>query len=347
MEFDTESVLRSYRWLGHGNCWTEVYALHPKYRPGRESYHHNRRHRAFPVVWYVRDARQLLKMVRRFHGTRMVCYGINPRPGILRYQSGHLRAHRDPEIEVVKSFYFDLDLREDAGGEELADLEFFLEQVSGKIEGWGFNAPVKAFTGNGFHLLFAIPEVKARECPDIGDRIRLFRERVFAGLEGRLAELSVQIDTTDNICRMAKVYGTAKPDRRVLSRFCGDGKRVEDSRLRDALLEMELLEGGPEDGLDLEAAKDLPASFSRLLESDRKVRLFWMGQGKVVGDLSSSGYDYSLLKECLAKGITDVKELAAIIALRPGGSVSNGTKGEQYVRHTISKAVKDFQWGPE
>ena len=72
----------SFRWLGHTGHWTEFNAFHPLYRPGRENLEYNRRHRAFPVVRYVRNEKHLLRLVERFHGTHMVCYGINPRPGI-------------------------------------------------------------------------------------------------------------------------------------------------------------------------------------------------------------------------------------------------------------------------
>lgn len=68
-------------------------------------------------------------------------------------------------------------------------------------------------------------------------------------------------------------------------------------------------------------------------------------RGKTTGDLSRTGYDYSLLRECLARGITDVRELAAVLALRPGGSVKDGSKGEQYIRATIAKVIKDCEWG--
>ena len=61
--------------------------------------------------------------------------------------------------------------------------------------------------------------------------------------------------------------------------------------------------------------------------------------------MSRSGYDYSLVRECLSRGITDVKELAVILALRPAVPVRQGDKGEQYIRTTVAKAVRDCLWG--
>lgn len=298
---------------------------------------------AFTAVRYVRNGRQLLDLVERFHGTHMVCYGINPRPGIKRYPSGHPRAHRDSEIELVRNFFLDFDLRAGADVESPASLELFLEEVTGRVEDMGFLPPVKAFTGNGFHLLFAIPAVRVEKCRDMKERIRAFREGVLRGLGGELASMGARVDSTDGLSRVAKIYGTAKPGAR-LSRFYWDGKRADDRGLRAHLVGMALepAAGGWRIGIH---GMELPAGFSRLLERDERIRNLWLGRGKETGDTTRSGYDYSLLRECLARGITDVRELAAILALRPGGSVRDGPKGEQYIRVTIAKGVRDFQWG--
>ena len=154
--FDTESVVNSYRWFRHGDAWTEINAFHPQYRPGRQHREYNRKNRTFPVVQYVKNEKQLLNVVSRLHGSHLVCYGINPRHSIKTYPSGHPRAHRDAEIGVVKNFYFDFDLNDSAQREDIASLELFLEEVIGKVERFGLSSPIKAFTGNGFHLLFAL-----------------------------------------------------------------------------------------------------------------------------------------------------------------------------------------------
>lgn len=345
MRFDMESVVNSYRWLGHGGAWTEVNAYHPMYRPGRENYAYNRRYGYFPVVRYVRGEERLLNLVRKFHGSRMVCYGINPRQGVKTYPSGHPRAHKDQEIGEVKNFYIDFDLERGASQEQAACLELLLEEVMGKVENMGFGMPVKAFTGNGFHLLFAIPGIKRAECPDIKERIRDFRERLVRGFSRKLASIPAKVDSTDDLSRMAKVYGTGKPGRSALSCFHGDGTRREDGGLQEHLINTEPYRSRPGKGMGLEKVMELPEVFSRLLKDDEKVKNLWLGTGKTSGDLSRSGYDYSLLRECMARGMTDVRALAAVLALRPGGPVKDGYKGEQYIRATIARAVKDFQWG--
>ncbi|MEW6664165.1 MAG: hypothetical protein AB1512_02945 [Thermodesulfobacteriota bacterium] len=343
--FNRESVVRSYRWLGHMPGWTEFSAFHPLYRPGRENLEHNRLNRAFPVVRYVRSEAWLLRLVERYHGTHMVCYGINPRPGMKRYASGHPRAHRDSEIELVKNFFFDFDPGAGSGDMGAAELGLLLEEVAGRVEAAGFGPPVKAFTGRGYHLLFAVPAIRVEQFPDLSLRIKAFRESVLLPFRGRLSSLGAKADSTDDLSRMAKVYGTAKPGSHRLSEFPEDARRVEDGRLREHLLSLEVEECEGPGGVMAAVPGELPEGFSRLLESDGRVRSLWQGQGKAAGDLSRSGYDYSLVRECMARGITDVVDLAAILALRPGGSVQEGHKGGQYIRATIARAVRDFRWG--
>ena len=82
---------------------------------------------------------------------------------------------QDTEIEVVKSFYFDFDLNDSAEKEDIASLELFLEEVIGKVEQLGLSSPIKSFTGNGFHLLFAMPELAVNEYPKRPSTATLFR----------------------------------------------------------------------------------------------------------------------------------------------------------------------------
>jgi hypothetical protein len=53
-----------------------------------------------------------------------------------------------------------------------------------------------------------------------------------------------------------------------------------------------------------------------------------------------TGYDFSLVKECMQKGITDVVVLATFLKLRPEGAVQKSGKGDSYMRLTIANAIK-------
>ncbi|MCK4670759.1 MAG: hypothetical protein KAT43_06160 [Nanoarchaeota archaeon] len=81
---------------------------------------------------------------------------------------------------------------------------------------------------------------------------------------------------------------------------------------------------------------------STLLETNHNLRALWEGRGKTNGDLSKTGYEFSLVRKLLRLGVTDVKDLAAILANRPGGSVIERGKGSQYITATIAGAIKDL-----
>ena len=70
--YSLDDVVKSYRWLGHKNGFTELNAFHPEYRPGRENVEWNRKHDAFPRISYARDEWAVTDFVKKFSDTRMV-----------------------------------------------------------------------------------------------------------------------------------------------------------------------------------------------------------------------------------------------------------------------------------
>ena len=108
--YTLDDVVKSYRWLGHKNGFTEMNAFHPVYRPGRENVEWNKRRNAFPKLLYARDERAVTDFVKKYAGTRMVCYGINPRRESFR-TNGYPRGAKETEIEVSQNVLFDLDFQ--------------------------------------------------------------------------------------------------------------------------------------------------------------------------------------------------------------------------------------------
>ncbi len=135
---------------------------------------------------------------------------------------------------------------------------------------------------------------------------------------------------------LAKIYGTRKPGGIRVSRFYG-GSRREDERLKQYLLGLSV---EPRDDVAINVGGDLPYLFKELLSNDERAKQLWEGMGKTEGDTSCSGYDFSLVKKCLRSGITDVKDLYRIVAMRPEGGVRASGKGDKYIRLTIANAIK-------
>jgi len=214
----------------------------------------------------------------------------------------------------------------------------FLEKAADYFRDLGLNPPVKQFSGRGYHSLFALPEIKVEENPDITDRIRLFAQNYRNEFEKDLKRLDAKMDNTQDLRRVVKISGTAKPDVGIISRLYAD-KRVEEEALKEYLYQLSLPDPKIKGNM-LTAGHVLPDWFQYLLKSDPQIKALYDGIGKPKGtDCSSSGYDYSLTKHLMQRGHRNLDDLATIIFLRPQGSIQKNGKGEGYVRHTLANAL--------
>ena len=234
----------------------------------------------------------------------------------------------------------DVDVDDDGGR---VGLEGFLD---GRVDVWfrdhGFLRPVRSWSGGGgVHLLVAYPEMLVSEVPDVGERLRCFRDELVGEFSTELAGLGARIDpSTYDLGRRVKVFGANKPGGKC-SRFDAVD-RVEDVAFREYLLGLEVIEapGGV-------VAAAVPEWFSQLLSRDPVLRAYWQGKGKRRGDLSRSGFDFSITKRLFELGYTDFDAVGKIIAARPGGVVQRRGKGVQYVRRTLANAVLSHEFRKE
>ncbi|MBL8688015.1 MAG: hypothetical protein JNL04_02905 [Rhodospirillaceae bacterium] len=340
-------VRASWRWLGHAG-YTELVALHPEYRPGKEHYEHNKSHDAFPRTAYVRSEEEVVAFARKHHGSRMVCYGINERPKAYLNERGYPRAAREEEIPSTKSFFIDIDIKAKQPSQAHAQAtEKFLDEADSFFQDLSLQKPVHAFTGRGYHLLFAYPSIRVADCPDVAERQRKFANDFRDSYHKDLADLEAEIDATHDLRRMAKIYGTAKPHVGVVSRFYG-AERVEDEQLRIHLLGMALPErplslrrvGDGSHGSSIDAvAMKTPRLVETMIAADPSLRALYEGEGKHAGDSSRSGYDYVLIRELRARGFDSIEGMIATLWYRPEGAVQKSGKGLDYVLRTIAKAI--------
>jgi hypothetical protein len=220
--------------------------------------------------------------------------------------------------------------------EDLIELQDLLDDIDFYLKKLKITPPVWAFPGNGYHLLFALPPVAVNEFPDIKEKLNLFRQEIQYEFSDAVKRVRARMDNTMDLSRVAKIYGTKKPHGRYCSLFFGKD-RIEDKPLLEYLMSI-----APKERFvgSIPLLDELPESFRQLLSSDEKIQKLWDGVGKSDGDTSNSGYDWSLVKECIQKGIPDFVVLATILKLRPEGAVKRSGKGDSYVRLTIATAIK-------
>jgi len=343
-----EDVCQTYRWLGHTGH-TELTALHPNYRQGREHYDWNKRSGTLPKTAYARNEAEFLSFVQKHYAERMVVASLNDRPQAYLNEWGYARAAKEDEVKLSRNLFLDLDFQ-DKDQSVAQKTEFgaaLRKQASDYFHDLGFLPPMVADSGRCWHLLCGYEPIMVSDVPDISDRLRKFSREFAHDQSDVLSKYEVRVDNTHDLRRMVKVYGTAKPDVGIVSRFYG-GKRQEDAELRTYLLGMALDENAPAanrmkpmyGAALLQPGQELPQMFQSLIARDEKLKALYQGNGKPANaDTSSSGYDFSLVRRLLSLGYRNIDDLATVLAARPEGAVRKGGRDEQYIRRTIANAL--------
>lgn len=345
--FSLDDFCRGYGWRGHEGV-TELTALHPEHKPGRENFGWNKQHDALPRVGYARNVEEALAFVRRNYPGRMVCYSLNDRPRMFKNDRGYPRAAREEEIELSRNLFVDLDF-ENKKVSEAHKAEFKdagLKEIDGYFQDLGFRAPEKADSGRGWHLLTAYAPIYVKDVPDIKERLRKFGREFARDLPHFLRKYEMKSDSVFDLRRLVKCYGTAKPNVGIVSKFYGS-KRHEDNELRTYLLGMKLEQRIPANSSMTPAfgprlvnpADDLHEVVRSLIRLDRRLNDYWHNRGKLSGDTSCSGYDFAVVRRLKTLGVGDIDVLATAIVIRPLGAVRQSGKGEDYVRRTIANAL--------
>ena len=177
--------------------------------------------------------------------------------------------------------------------------------------------PERAYTGRGYHLLFAIPKIMVADCPDLKERIKMFQQGFANAYRRELEHLDAALDSTPDLRRVVRVYGTSKPSVGINSEFYGIN-RDEDMALQEYLLSISISPVATADTALLTPGTSLPAWFEELLLRDQQLRNLCNGNGKATTtDTSRSGFDYSI-----------IKRLAWLAALKSEGRWNHGPRND-------------------
>lgn len=339
--YHKDDIIRTFNWLGHIRYgYTELLAVHRSFKPGKDNFKKNLDHGRLPKIWYTKNPQQACYFVSKYCIDHTCYFGVNPRPGILKNNRGSVRSAKEEDVRVLTCFYLDIDCKDKHPTDEhLAEIDLFIAKTERFFDEIRINPPAKSFSGRGFHLFFSPSPMLVSEHPDIKEKLHAFKAQFEDAFRKDIEQLGIAIDSTLDLRRMVKIPGTKKADPSItrISRFYG-GERIDDKALRDYLICLEISES-KKPSINMQISDSLPIKFLKLLESNQLMQDLWNGTGKTDGDLSSSGYDFSIVKYCLKKGITDVSDLASILAKRPNGAFQKRNKGRDYIKRTISKAI--------
>lgn len=166
-----------------------------------------------PISGYFRDADTLIEAFKTVDLRNTNTYITLNRPMdslYSRQQANRLLAVKnttsDKEIEVIEWLFIDFDPTRPTGisstNDELEAAQELAQKVYVYLKGQGFEEPVKAFSGNGYHLLYGISLANNE------DNINLIK-RCLHSLSAMFSNDIVKVDTANfNPSRICKLYGT-------------------------------------------------------------------------------------------------------------------------------------------
>ena len=199
----------------------------------------------------------------------------------------------DKEIAWYEWLFIDLDPIRPTGisstDEELQAAAEMAQKVYVYLKGLGFEEPVKAFSGNGYHLLYAI------KIGNTAENSQLI-ERCLKALSNMFSDEKVKVDTANyNPSRICKLYGTlaqkgsstkARPHR--MSRIDGDIKELK----LTSRIYLEKLAG------EIPAEPIKPAQYNNYAPSEFDIIDFMNEHGLTYKTQSGDGCTIYRLDEC-------------------------------------------------
>ena len=253
-----------------------------------------------PISGYFRNADTLIKALDTvdLRNTNVYITLNQPMDALYsRQQADRLLAVKnttsDKEIEVLNWLFVDLDPERPAGisstNAELKESMELAQKVYVYLKGLGFEEPVKAFSGNGYHLLYRIGLVNNE------DNVKLIK-RCLRALAAMFSTDAVKVDTANfNPSRICKLYGTlaqkGSNTQNRPHRFAKIDGEIKDLKQTKKIYLEKLAE-------EIEEEEIKPAQYNHYNPSEFDIEE-WMGRhGIRYTTKEGSGYIKYVLDEC-------------------------------------------------
>lgn len=253
-----------------------------------------------PISGYFKDADTLIKAFETVDLRNTNTYITLNKPVDALYsrqQADRLLAVKnttaDKEIEALDWLFVDLDPERPTGisstKEELEASQELAQRVYVYLKGVGFEEPVKAFSGNGYHLLYRIG-LQNNE-----DNIKLVK-RCLKALAAMFSNDVVKVDTANyNPSRICKLYGTMaqkgsntadRPHR--MARIDGDVKELRQTKK----IYLEKLAS------EIEEEEIRPAKYNNYSPGDFDIEDWMRAHGLRYTPKAGDGYTKYVLDNC-------------------------------------------------
>ena len=227
---------------------------------------------------YVSSKKEFVETCEKLNGKYNLYAGLNERSK---------NGTNAKDVISVKRIFQDIDcINKPATEEDLNEAIKVCNDIVLKIEEKTGNKPYIIFSGNGYQLVYSIPEIKITESnrEETQNQIQQFTKDLIK----KFSNDKVKLDNVGDLPRIIRITGTTNIKGNKVSKFLGINKE-ENSKLKDYILSLK-----PE---TIEATKvkvgKLETSLMEILEKDEKIKNLF--EGNIKGFVSRSEAEQSLI----------------------------------------------------
>jgi hypothetical protein len=306
---NTEAVKTFYDLLGHKKQ-TEIRAieLSKDFKTSKVKGH-----------YFVSSKKEFIDKIKEFDGKYNLYAGLNERID---------KGTEAKDVISVKRIFADIDcITKPASAEDLKEAEKVTDTIISKIEEKTGLRATKIYSGNGYQLVFCIPEIEITEAN---------REEVQAQVQQFLKDLikkysndKVKLDNVGDLPRIIRITGTTNIKGGKTSEFI-EVHKEENSKLREYILSLK-----PETSLSNIKVAELETSFKEILEKDERVKNLF--EGNINKFASRSEAEQSLVCHLIGLGF-DKEQIFKVMASCKIGKWQ--TANIQYRELTYKKALE-------
>ena len=269
--------------------------------------------------FFVSSQAEFVGKVQELNGKYNLYAGLNERRS---------KGTEAKDVISLKRIFVDIDcVNKPATEEDLKEAEKVTDEIISKIEDKTGLRATKIYSGNGYQLIYSIPEIEITEAN---------REEVQAQVQQFLKDLikkysndRVKLDNVGDLPRIIRITGTTNIKGKKVSEFIEINLK-ENVKLRDYILSLK-----PETALSSIQVGDLETSLKEILDKDEKVKQLF--EGDISGFASRSEAEQSLVCHLIGLGF-DKEQIFKVMASCKIGKWQ--TANIQYRELTYKKALE-------
>jgi len=227
--------------------------------------------------YFVSSAEEFIDKIQEFNGKYNLYAGLNERTN---------KGTEAKDVISVKRIFVDIDcIKKPAIPEDLQEAEKVTDEIISKIEEKTGLRATKIYSGNGYQLIYSIPEIEITD--NNREEVQAQVQQFLKDLIKKYSNNKVKLDNVGDLPRIIRITGTTNIKGGKTSGFIEVCKE-ENSKLKDYILSLK-----PETSLSNIQVGELETSLKDVLEKDERVKKLF--EGDIKGFVSRSEAEQSLV----------------------------------------------------